>query len=105
MTYLWHLDQSGLVYLAIEPFQNRVYYIQNPFMNGQALNFLKLNSRWLTAGIILLILGYIILGWNSTGSKSFEAGVFAWHKLILAPVVLLLGYSMIGVSIMFPLKK
>ncbi len=74
-------------------------------MKGQSLNFLKLNVRWLAVGVILLILGYVILGWNSASVKSYEETVFAWHKLFLAPVILLLGYSIIGLSVMLQSKK
>ena len=74
-------------------------------MKGQSLNFLKLNVRWLGVGLILLILGYVVLGWNSSSAKSYEETVFAWHKLFLAPVILLLGYLIIGLSLMLQAKK
>jgi hypothetical protein len=74
-------------------------------MKGQTLNFLKLNIRWLGLGIFLLILGYIILGWGASGNKSYEETVFAWHKLTLAPIILLIGYAMIGLSIMLREKN
>jgi len=74
-------------------------------MKGQTLNFLKLNIRWLGLGIFLLILGYIILGWSASGNKSYEETVFAWHKLTLAPIILLMGYAMIGLSIMLRKKN
>jgi len=73
-------------------------------MKGPSLNFLKLNVKWLVAGLFLLIFGYIILAWAPTG-KSYEGTVFAWNKLTLAPIVLLLGYVMIGFSIMYQPKK
>lgn len=73
-------------------------------MKGQTLNFLKLNIRWLVVGIFLLLLGYIILAWTPVG-KSYEDTVFAWHKLTLAPIVLLSGYFCIGLSIMIKAKK
>jgi hypothetical protein len=74
-------------------------------MNGQSLNFLKLNIKWFTAGIILLLLGYIVMGWTSATASSFEAKIYAWHKVTLAPVLLLSGYLLIGISIMVRSKK
>lgn len=74
-------------------------------MNGQSLNFLKLNIRWLLSGILLLVLGYIALGWTATGATSFEERTFAWNKVTLAPFILILGYVFIGVSIMIRSKK
>jgi hypothetical protein len=74
-------------------------------MKSQTLNFLKLNIRWLAIGILLLILGYIILGWDNTNNRSYEETVFAWHKLTLAPIVILFGYAIIGLSIMHQKKS
>ena len=74
-------------------------------MKGQTLNFLKLNPRWFAIGILLLILGYLILGWNKAGPGLYEQSVFAWHKLILAPLVILSGYTSIGISVMFREKS
>jgi hypothetical protein len=74
-------------------------------MKGQSLNFLKMNIKWLLFGILLLLLGYIVLGWTPASALSFEERIFAWHKLTLAPILLLSGYVLIGVSIMVRSKK
>ena len=74
-------------------------------MKDKSLNYLKLNIKWLITGIFLLILGYVILGWNASGNKSYEETVFAWHKLTLAPIILLVGYVCIGLSIMIRTRK
>jgi hypothetical protein len=74
-------------------------------MKDHMLNYLKLNINWLIAGIFLLILGYIVLGWPASANKSYEETVFAWHKLTLAPIILIAGYVCIGVSIMIRSKK
>ena len=74
-------------------------------MNIQSLKFLKLNIKWFIAGILLLILGYIFLGWTSVNAPSFEERVYAWHKVTLAPILILSGYILIGISIMLRSKK
>ncbi len=73
-------------------------------MKHQPLNFLKIHIKWFLAGIFLLILGYVILQINLEG-KTWEQTVFAWHKLTLAPVILIAGYVFIGLSIFIPAKK
>jgi hypothetical protein len=73
-------------------------------MERRSLKFLKINSIWLIAGIILLILGYSILQISGEG-KTWEQQVFAWHKLTLAPIILISGYVSIGLSILIPAKK
>lgn len=74
-------------------------------MKGESLKYLKLNIRWLATGIFLLISGYIVLGWAPSTNASYEETVFAWHKLTLAPIILLSGYGCIALSIMRKTKK
>jgi len=86
-------------------FNLRCTEVKIDFMKDKSLNYLKLNIRWLITGIFLLILGYVVLGWTPSGHKSYEETVFAWHKLTLAPIILLTGYVCIGLSIMIRTKK
>ena len=74
-------------------------------MKKELLNFLKINSRWLQSGIILLLLGYICLSWNTISSKQLSESIFAWNKLILAPILLFAGYALIGIAIMIEPEK
>jgi hypothetical protein len=67
-------------------------------MNNQSLKILKINIRWFLAGIILLLLGFIILSVGST-NLPYEKTVFAWHKITLAPIIIVAGYLSIGLSI------
>jgi hypothetical protein len=68
--------------------------------NESMLNFVKLNVKWLAAGIILLLLGFMVMGWNTPGAPDTELQVFAWHKITLAPVMLMAGYVCIGIAVM-----
>lgn len=56
-------------------------------------------------GIILLLLGYISLGWNGTNHNPVDENIFSWHKLYLAPVLLFVGYALIGFSLMLDPEK
>lgn len=67
-------------------------------MKNNSLNYLKLNIKGLSIGIFLLILGYTILGWQSNSS-------FAWHKMVLAPLLLFIGYATTGLSLMILPKE
>jgi hypothetical protein len=74
-------------------------------MKNETLNFPKLNIYWLLLGLFLIISGYVIMGWSTASTLPYEQRVFAWHKLTLAPLVLLTGYLSIVFSIMFRSKK
>lgn len=63
------------------------------------LNFHKLNIKWFAAGIFLLILGYLLMGWTGAGNL-YDEKIFSFRKLTVAPILLLIGYGFIGVSIM-----
>jgi hypothetical protein len=67
-------------------------------MSNPSLKILKINIKWFLVGIILLLLGYIILSVGST-NLPYEKKVFAWHKITLAPIVIVAGYLSIGLSI------
>jgi len=73
-------------------------------MDKETLKNFKINYKWFLAGIILILLGYIILSINPV-DQSYEKTVFAWHKLTLAPIILVIGYFSIGFSIFKPTKK
>lgn len=74
-------------------------------MNGKVLNNYKVNAKWLIIGLILLLSGYTLMGWNVGSALSYEAKVFASNKLTIAPIVLIMGYIAIGLSIMTVSRK
>lgn len=74
-------------------------------MKTTPLKFVKLNIRWLIAGILTVVLGYIVLGWDTAGAKMFDETSFAWHKLTIAPIILVLGYTFVGLSLMLRTKN
>jgi hypothetical protein len=80
-----------------------VYYLKKT-MAKQPLIILKINRKWFISGVILLLLGYIILQINRP-ETNWESAVFAWYKLILAPIILISGYFFIGLSLFIPSKK
>ena len=91
--------------LPVNLFISECTEVKTGTMKKKSLNFLKLNIKWLIAGLFLLILGYLVLGWSPGGNKSYEETVFGWSKLVLAPIIILLGYTTIGFSIMLQAKK
>lgn len=71
---------------------------------GGALRFAmtKTNYMILIAGVVLLIIGYALMsGGGSADPKVFDESIFSERRITVAPIVVLIGYVVIGVSIMY----
>ncbi|GIV41110.1 MAG: hypothetical protein KatS3mg034_0420 [Vicingaceae bacterium] len=69
--------------------------MKNPFV----LN--KKNYQIIVAGIVIVVIGYILMvGGGSEDPNVFSREIFSFRRITLAPVIVLLGYFIIGVGIM-----
>jgi len=67
------------------------------------LNFAfgKKNYMLLIVGIVLLIIGfYTLAGGGSKDPNVFSEELFSTSRMVTAPILLLLGYIVVGVAIM-----
>jgi hypothetical protein len=70
------------------------------------LAFGKINYILMAAGIILLALGYIFLsGGGSNDPNVFNPAMFDTRRLVVAPILIVLGFVVEIVAIMFKGKK
>jgi len=61
----------------------------------------KKNYITIAVAIVVLIVGFILLaGGGSDSPKEFNYDMFSARRLVVAPILLVLGYVMIGVGIM-----
>jgi hypothetical protein len=69
--------------------------------------FGKKNYIILGAGLLLLLIGYLLMsGGAATSAEEFNADeLFSSRRITLAPIVVLLGYVVVGVAIMYREKK
>jgi hypothetical protein len=59
------------------------------------------NYMILIAGIALLIIGFILLsGGGSNDPNQFSDELFSKRRMVVAPIILMLGYIVVGVAIM-----
>jgi len=65
--------------------------------------FGKKNYYILGAGLLLLIIGYFLMsGGAATSADEFNAEeLFSDRRITIAPIVVLIGYVVIGVAIMY----
>ena len=71
---------------------------ERPKMN---FAFGRKNYTILIAGILLLIIGYMALsGGGSSDPNKFSDALFSSRRMVLAPILLMLGFVAVAVSIM-----
>jgi len=75
---------------------------QKPHMS---FAFERKNYMILLFGIFLIILGYILLaGGGTKDPNQFSYELFSTQRMVTAPIILMLGYITIAVSIMYKEK-
>ncbi|MDZ4822770.1 MAG: DUF3098 domain-containing protein [Flavobacteriales bacterium] len=67
--------------------------------------FSRKNYIFLLSGIGIIILGYLLMsGGGSEDPNVFDPEIFSPRRITLAPIVVLLGYGMVGYAIMYKEK-
>jgi Protein of unknown function (DUF3098) len=74
---------------------------------GLQLPFKKINYILLLAGVVVVILGYLLMSGGGSADPNVFNGeeLFSFRRITLAPIVILMGYAAVGVGIMYRPKK
>jgi Protein of unknown function (DUF3098) len=77
------------------------------YLSAMGFAFGKKNYIILGLGLVLLLIGYLLMsGGAATSAEEFNAEeLFSARRITLAPIVVLLGYVVVGVAIMYREKK
>lgn len=68
--------------------------------------FGPMNYRLLAAGLIVIIIGFILMaGGKSDDPTVFNPEVFSTRRITIAPIVVLIGFIIEGVAIMWKPKS
>jgi len=72
--------------------------------NGFALS--KEGNKFIIAGILALIIGFLLMsGGGVEDPNQFNEEIFSTRRITIAPLVVLIGYFLIGFGIMKTPKK
>jgi hypothetical protein len=74
---------------------------------GLQLPFKKINYMMLIGGVVLIILGYMLMSGGGSPDPNVFNGeeLFSDRRITVAPIVILIGYLIVGVGIMYRAKK
>lgn len=74
-------------------------------MSNKKLSFHKTNLIITGVAILIIIVGFILMGGPPTTVNGFESDIFSVRRIKVAPVVCLLGFALMIVGILYPAKK
>ena len=75
-------------------------------MNDKHFALSKKNFIWIAAGIVLIILGFILMLGAPSTKDAYNPDIFSFRRIVLAPTVSVVGFALILVGILVnPGKK
>jgi hypothetical protein len=64
--------------------------------------FSRMNYRLLIIGLVVLFIGFLLMsGGGSDDPNKFDPSIFSFTRVTLAPVIVLIGFIIEGVAIMY----
>ena len=68
--------------------------------------FQRKNYLFLIAGVLVIICGFLLMsGGGSPDPNVFDESIFSFRRITLAPIVVLLGFLIVGYGIMHKPRK
>jgi hypothetical protein len=61
-------------------------------MDKKDLAFGRMNYILLAVGMLVVIIGFILMGGGSSTEESYNPDIFSTRRIVVAPVVCLLGF-------------
>lgn len=74
-------------------------------MSKKNLAFHKTNLIITGIAVLIIIVGFLLMSGPSTTIEGFEADIFSVRRIKVAPVVCLIGFTLMVVGILYPAKK
>ena len=68
--------------------------------------FSRLNYKFLIAGLVVIFIGFLLMaGGGSDDPTKFDPGIFSFRRVTFGPVIVLIGFIIEGVAIMYRPKS
>lgn len=68
---------------------------------NERMPFTKKNYIMLLVGVVVIILGFVLMsGGGDHTATYFDESIFSHRRITLAPIVVILGFIVVGVAIM-----
>ncbi len=82
--------------------EKRVKVAKGVSAESEKLVFGKINYMLMAAGIVILVIGFLMMsGGGSDDPNVFDEGIFSFRRITLAPILVLIGFVVEGVAIMY----
>ena len=64
--------------------------------------FSRLNYQLLIAGLVVIFIGFLLMaGGGSDDPTKFDPGMFSFRRVTFGPIIVLIGFIIDGVAIMY----
>mgnify|MGYP003479912908 FL=1 len=68
---------------------------------NERMPFTTKNYIMMLAGVVVIILGFVLMsGGGEHTATMFDASIFSFRRITLAPIVVIAGFVVVGVAIM-----
>ena len=79
---------------------------KNKSVEGGGMPFTVKNYVMMLAGVLVIVLGFILMsGGGEHTVTEFDETIFSFRRITLAPIVVVAGFIIVGVSIMKRFKR
>lgn len=70
-------------------------------MNKTSFAFGKTNFIMMAVAVLIIIVGFVLMGGDGSTTEQFNPDIFSTRRIVVAPIVCLVGFFGVGFAIMY----
>lgn len=74
-------------------------------MSRKNIALSKTNLIVCSVAVVLIIVGFLLMTGPATNEVGFETDIFSFRRIKIAPIVVLVGFVLMVVGILYPSKE